>query len=87
VILFNFFNDKIRKLYQVGGSGTALHETMLHYRNLWPDDWRNFIANHPLKNFHRQNGYHPIATDTFLAILEKWNDKRFFPNSRTNAGR
>jgi hypothetical protein len=28
--IFNFIIDEIRKLYQVGDSGTVLHETMLH---------------------------------------------------------
>jgi hypothetical protein len=40
VSIFNFVNDKITKLYQVGDS-----ETILHDRNLWPDDWCNFITN------------------------------------------
>jgi hypothetical protein len=68
VSIFNFVNDKIRKLYQDGDSGTTLHETMLHDRNLWPDDWGNFIATHLLKKFwyHRQNEFPMLARDISL---------------------
>jgi hypothetical protein len=60
---------------------------MLHDRNLWPDDWCEFIANHLLKEFwyHRQNGYPTIASD--ILTLQNWNDEGFLSKSRKNASR
>jgi hypothetical protein len=76
VFIFNFVNDKIRKLYQDGDSGTACHEIMLHDRNMWPDDWCNFIANHLLKKlwYHRQNGYPTIAREKPLLKIGMTKD-------------